>query len=125
MTSRKDSKSKGPTRLIIEMAQKKPGGVIRWHEARDQYLKGSEAARRNERKGERNYHMSLKQTLDRNFMKVEGANGFYVLRGLDRTFCLDNDGDIIDDEMPPGMPQDSGMYFNLRESCERLIYGVT
>ena len=85
---------KGPTRLIVEMAQKKPGGVIRWHEARDQYLKGSESARRNERKGERNYHMSLKQTLDRNFLKVDGTDGFYVLKGLDLTFSLDNAGDV-------------------------------
>lgn len=86
----KNKADKGPTRLIVEMAQKAPGGVIRWYEARDQYLKGSEAARRDERKGQRNYHMSLKQSLDRNFLKVEGTDGFYVLRGLDRTFCLDN-----------------------------------
>jgi len=87
------TKGKGPTRLILEMAQRATGGVIRWHEARDQYLKGSESARRNERKGERNYHMSLKQTLDRNFLKVKGIDGFYVLRHM--TFGGDNTGDMV------------------------------
>jgi hypothetical protein len=87
------SKGPGPTRLILEMAQRAPGGVIRWHEARDEYLKGSESARRNERKGERNYHMTLKQCLDRNFLKVQGTDGFYVLYHM--TCGGDNTGDLV------------------------------
>jgi hypothetical protein len=89
----KKKSGKGPTQLIKEMALKAPGGVIRWYEARDAYLEGSESARRNERKGEQNYHMSLKQTLDRNFLKVGGTDGYYVLYQM--TCGGDNTGDVV------------------------------
>lgn len=78
-----------------------PGGVIRWHEARDEYLAGSKAARDEEDKSHRrrpmifslasskwqkvrsngrHYHMSLSRVLERHFERVEGVNGFYVLK---------------------------------------------
>jgi hypothetical protein len=82
-----------PTREILAFAQSAPGGLIRWHEARDIYLSESEAARRDERRAERfrklngksrngncNYHMSLHQLLKRHFYKVDGTDGYYVLK---------------------------------------------
>lgn len=89
-----------PTRAIVKFARQQPGGVIRWHEARDLYLEESEAARRDERmakrnsirlmaarvrgrnsvSGNRHYHLSLNSLLKRNFYRVEGTQGFYVLK---------------------------------------------
>jgi hypothetical protein len=84
----------GPTAHILRMARQAPGGIIRWNEARDEYLKGSQTARDDEKSaasrhrrgftsssgGGRHYHMTLHQTLKRNFLKVEGTNGYYVLK---------------------------------------------
>ena len=70
----------GPTSRILELARTAPGGVVRWREARDEYVLGSEAAQRNERRGHKNFHMSLKRVLDRYFYKVDGTEGFYVLK---------------------------------------------
>ncbi len=97
----------GPTAAILVMAQKAPGGVIRWCEARDEYLAHSEAAKRDERKanrlnqlfrndrkaGNRQYHMSLHQVLKRHFAKVQGTDGYYVLKHL---IVGDREGDELD-----------------------------
>ncbi len=93
----------GPTAAILSVAQKAPGGVIRWKEARDAYLKHSAAAKRDEAKanrkaskGSRNgncqYHIALKRVLDRHFSKVQGTDGFYV---LDHLIVGDTEGDEL------------------------------
>ena len=88
-----------PTAEILKMAMRAPGGLIRWHEARDVYVRESEAAKRDMRSTIRGpvfsnlfsnrsrcrvrtnyrFHMALKKVLDRHFEKVEGTNGYYVL----------------------------------------------
>lgn len=96
----KDKDTGHPTRAIIRFASQAPGGLIRWYEARDAYLSESAAARRDERQaakfrfpkfpnfkphrqnGNMHYHMSLKRVLDRHFLKVEGTDGYYVLRSF-------------------------------------------
>jgi ABC-type long-subunit fatty acid transport system fused permease/ATPase subunit len=85
-----------PTREIVLFALRQPGGVVRWREVRDVYRKSSPAAREQERREASNrhrlyqhlrrgqgglqYHMALSQVLRRHFVKVDGVNGFYVLR---------------------------------------------
>lgn len=69
-----------PTPRILRMAASAPGGVIRWWEAEEQYLLGSANARRARRLGSRSYCMGVKRILGRHFVKVEGTNGFYVLK---------------------------------------------
>jgi hypothetical protein len=69
-----------PTREILLWAQSAPGGIIRWREANDIYLDESEAARRDRRNKRNNYHMSLKKVLKTHFEKVQGTDGFYVLK---------------------------------------------
>lgn len=70
----------GPTRAVVEYARAEPGGVIRWREAEDEYCRHSEPARRHRRRGENNHHIWLKRIFDRHFVKVDGINGFYVLK---------------------------------------------
>ncbi len=94
-----------PTNLILRMAHKAPGGVIRWKEARDLYLKGSESAR-DEEKGEqeyrqrggkptsgRHYHLSLSRLLERHFEPVAGGRGLHVLKS---SIEGDTTDDILD-----------------------------
>ncbi len=76
----------GPTQAIKERARRQHG-VIRWCEARDEYVASSPNAEREERRARRYhehngraYHMSLGRTLERNFVRVEGVEGLYVLR---------------------------------------------
>ncbi len=76
----KVSRYDGPTARILRMANKAPGGVIRWSEACAEYIEGSPAARKDERRKERRYHISLGHVLKRHFLQVEGTRGFYVLR---------------------------------------------
>ncbi len=93
MKRRKD----GPTTRILELARSAPGGVIRWHEAEQCYLDGSESARREQRASRNimnrlgklgrervyasaNYRMGVKRVLERHFLKVEGTRGYYVLK---------------------------------------------
>lgn len=74
----------GPTGRIVRLARSRPGGVIRWREARDQYLVASESARREDRRGTTHWHVSLKKVLDLHFTRVMGPDdrpvaGYYVL----------------------------------------------
>lgn len=81
-----------PTREIVRFARQAPGGLIRWHEARDIYLQESAAAREDERQASQvnrradrkqggcGYHMGLSRLLKRNFYRVDGVNGYYVLK---------------------------------------------
>lgn len=86
-----------PTARILRLARAAPGGVIRWREARDEYVKGSHAAQEEERDARsanglnkqtfkertgRHYHMGLSRLLERHFYKVEGTRGYYVLKGV-------------------------------------------
>lgn len=90
-----------PTREILRLAQASPGGLIRWHEARDVYLQESEAARRDEktamrkggRNGNRNYHMNLQRILKGSFTKVQGTDGYWVLK---HSIVGDREGDVLD-----------------------------
>lgn len=94
---KKDPNTGHPTREIVKFAQRSPGGLIRWHEARDIYHSESAAARRDERRartasrfpnlrrmrsGNVAYHMNLKRVFDRHFVKVDGVDGHYVLRSM-------------------------------------------
>lgn len=105
-----------PTREIVKLARTSPGGIIRWHEARDVYLEQSESARRDEQaarknrvslslararrrnsvSGSRHYHLSLQRVLKRNFVKVQGTDGFWVLK---HSVCGDQDGDVLDNNL--------------------------
>ncbi len=91
----KTKRSEGPTARIVQMARSRPGGVIRWHEARDVYLEASATARSDEKQaasrarrgfrltsssGGRHFHLTLNQLLERNFFKVDGTRGYWVLK---------------------------------------------
>lgn len=67
---------------IRDWARRQPGGVIRWREARDIYRSMSASARKDERMGSLHYHMSLKRLLGRDFERVEGIDGHYVLKEM-------------------------------------------
>lgn len=69
----------GPTEKIIEMARSAPGGVIRWRDARAEYIKGSPSARKELQSRTTRFHMGIKRVLDRHFTRVEGTDGYYVL----------------------------------------------
>ena len=71
-----------PTKEIKRMASSQPGGVIRWRDAQAVYLRESESARRDNRRGSYNFHMNMKRIFKRYFKKVEGVNGFYVLKSM-------------------------------------------
>ena len=73
----------GPTARVIARALSQPGGVIRWREARDEYLSVSAAARADViRGGPYHFHMALGKVLHRHFVRVEGVWGFYVHRSM-------------------------------------------
>lgn len=79
--------SPGPTQRILSLARKSAGGIIRWSDARDEYVLGSEYAQYLERKMKnkkngRNYHMSLKRVLDRHF-ETTGERGLYIIKDAD------------------------------------------
>lgn len=69
----------GPTARIIERALSEPGGVIRWREAREEYISASPSARTDVRRGGPfRFHMALGKVLQKHFTKVEGIDGYYV-----------------------------------------------
>lgn len=70
-----------PTARIVSFARLQPGGVIRWREARRIYIEHSAAAQRWIRcGGPFHFHMALGVVLRRHFEKVDGVDGFYVLK---------------------------------------------
>jgi len=71
-----------PCRQIRNYASSRPGGVIRWNEARDIYIKNSEAAKHDEQNGETHYHLNIRWIFRKYFLKVEGVRGFYVLKSM-------------------------------------------
>lgn len=84
-------KKDGPTARIIERARTEPGGIIRWHEAEDEYCSASSVARhermqynslrsRGHKYPSAHYHSSVGRVLKKYFLKVEGTKGFYVLK---------------------------------------------
>lgn len=70
----------GPTQSIIEFARTQPGGVIRWRDAHEEYVCASPKAKRHLRRGENNHHIWVGEVLRRHFAKVDGVNGYYVLK---------------------------------------------
>ena len=79
-----------PTREIVKFAQQQPGGVIRWHEAMSIYARESPRSYRPSRP------LSLNKVLKRNFSKVEGTRGYYVLSHL---MYGDTEGDVLDEDL--------------------------
>ena len=124
----KIKRSDGPTARILRLARAAPGGLIRWHEARDEYLKGSQTARDDEKSaasrrhrgfnltsssGGRHYHMSLHQALERHFFPVDGTRGYYVLKGVVFNDDFTEDKQVLEDFGAAYGLDDNGMSINL------------